>query len=147
MKFKVNGFTLIELMTTVSILAIGSTLAAPNIIQHFNNQNHQDISEQVLSQMQEAREHAIKNKTFVNFHFNIDTDHSNTAKDFYLNAEHVMSEKVSKIQFDMLGQVKYNPSFKCVDLVHSQQPDMKLKIEINPRGDFQVINNGSECIV
>lgn len=64
-----------------------------------------------------------------------------------MNLDGLNLKKVSSIQFDMLGQVKYNPKIKCLDLVDVSRPDLKLKIEINPKGDFELIQDENTCNV
>ena len=63
------GFTLIEVMITVSILAIVSTLALTSKINIFHKKNEVSEIQQVLAVMSEARDQAIKIRRDVTFHF------------------------------------------------------------------------------
>ena len=142
-----RGFTLIELMVTVSIFAILSTLAIPNITQFFQQKNEVNETQKILAMMNEARQQAIRIKRNVTFHFNTEHKNTHSLTHFHMNLDGLNLKKVSSIQFDMLGQVKYNPKIKCLDLVDVSRPDLKLKIEINPKGDFELIQDENTCNV
>lgn len=53
------GFTLIEVMVTLSILLIISQLAAPNITRYFINNTQNSISENLRTDLIYARNHAV----------------------------------------------------------------------------------------
>ncbi|WP_255325688.1 MULTISPECIES: GspH/FimT family pseudopilin [unclassified Thioalkalivibrio] len=54
-----TGFTLIELIVVVSVLAIIATLAAPNLISLLDNRRLNGAAEAVLAELQFARSEAI----------------------------------------------------------------------------------------
>lgn len=54
-----SGFSLIEMMIVVSIVAIMTVIAAPNINRALERQRNKDLSETVASALKEARTEAI----------------------------------------------------------------------------------------
>jgi type IV fimbrial biogenesis protein FimT len=55
-----GGFTLVELMTVIAIMAVLVSIATPNMMNWINNAKVSSASRQVLSSIQEARIHSIK---------------------------------------------------------------------------------------
>lgn len=62
---KKYGFTLIELMVAIAIIAILSSIAVPNYISYRNNQQVARAARQVYSAFQSAKMTAIKDNTTV----------------------------------------------------------------------------------
>jgi prepilin-type N-terminal cleavage/methylation domain-containing protein len=54
------GFTLIELMVVIAMVAILTSISTPNMMTRINNAKVSSASRQVLSSIQEARIHSIK---------------------------------------------------------------------------------------
>ncbi|WP_263140960.1 GspH/FimT family pseudopilin [Pseudomonas sp. RIT-PI-AD] len=59
---KLAGFTLIELMITVSLLGIFAALAVPSFTQFINNNRTQAASNEVYGLLQYARSLAVQNR-------------------------------------------------------------------------------------
>jgi len=66
-----TGFTLLELMLVISILAILSVASAPNIISWFEGRKLSSASRDVLSVMQAARLRAVKERANAVVSFNV----------------------------------------------------------------------------
>ena len=58
-----KGFSAIELMVAVAIIAVTAALAAPDIIEWGSNQRLKSASRDVLSNLQKARIEAVKRNT------------------------------------------------------------------------------------
>lgn len=58
----VRGFTLIELMTIIALLAVISTMAVPNFIQFIRNNQVQSKADELVKFLQYARSQAIVNR-------------------------------------------------------------------------------------
>lgn len=59
---RTKGFTLIEMMVTVAIMAIVATLAAPSFVEMIRNNRVTTAANDVLSAMQVARSEAIRQR-------------------------------------------------------------------------------------
>lgn len=57
-----KGFTLIEMMVTVAIMAIVATIAAPSFVDMIRNNRVTTAANDVLSAMQLARSEAIRQR-------------------------------------------------------------------------------------
>ncbi|AZN63107.1 GspH/FimT family pseudopilin [Acinetobacter johnsonii] len=55
-----KGFTLIELMVTIAVLALIATLAAPNLSQTLKNTKVKTSSGEILNFLQQARTEAVR---------------------------------------------------------------------------------------
>ena len=64
-----SGFTLIELMVTIAIIAILMAITVPNYITHRNNQQVSRAARQIYSALQDAKMVAIRNNVPINVMF------------------------------------------------------------------------------
>ena len=71
---KNSGFTLLEVMVTVGIIAIVSAIAIPSVISYLPKHRMSGGTRDIYSAMQYARMRAVKEKTRVVISFNIGTD-------------------------------------------------------------------------
>lgn len=62
-----TGFTLIELMVVVAVIAVASTLAAPSFIQQFANYRVRSAAEAIVNGLNYARGEAVRRNTPVSF--------------------------------------------------------------------------------
>ena len=66
---KNTGFTLMELMVAIAIIAITASIAIPNIIGWLPTHRLASASRAILSVLQQARLRAVKENTFVTVQF------------------------------------------------------------------------------
>ncbi|MFZ2633283.1 MAG: GspH/FimT family protein [Desulfosalsimonadaceae bacterium] len=66
---KQDGFTLIELMIAIAIIAILSAVAVPNYIRYRNNQQVILAAREIYSALQSAKMSAIRDNTAINVLF------------------------------------------------------------------------------
>ena len=71
---KNNGFTLLELMVVISVLAVLAAVATPNIISWFEERKLSRASRDVLAAVQAARLRAVKERANAVVSFNTAND-------------------------------------------------------------------------
>ncbi len=76
------GFTLIEMIIVIAIMAIISAIAVPNYITHRNNQKVTQAARQIYSALQSAKMTAIRNNTSINVLFSTGAGSSGTYQVF-----------------------------------------------------------------
>lgn len=64
---RTNGFTLIELMVTIAVLALLLMLTAPNISEWIHNSQIRTAAESIVSGLQTARNEAVRQNRNVEF--------------------------------------------------------------------------------
>jgi len=72
---KNNGFTLMELMVAIAIIAILTTIAIPNIISYIGNQRINRAAYEVKSAIQSTRVKAIKENSDARIDFPSSTEY------------------------------------------------------------------------
>lgn len=66
------GFTLVELVIVMAIVAIGAALAFPGVAQMLSNRQVQSAAESILTGLNQARSEAVRRNTPVNFSLRAD---------------------------------------------------------------------------
>lgn len=79
---KRSGFTLVEVITVIGIIAILSAIAIPNFIRYRNNQQVIRAAREIYSALQLAKMTAIKDNTSVNVLFTPGTGSNGTYRVF-----------------------------------------------------------------
>lgn len=72
-----NGFTLVELLVIIAILAITSAIAAPNLLVWRENTQLSAAARDLFGHLQSARLTAIQRNTYCSISFNITVDSKN----------------------------------------------------------------------
>lgn len=67
LKARIRGFTLVELMVTLAVLAVGATLAAPNLASMMAGRKVQTAAQSILDGLNQARTEALRRNTQVRF--------------------------------------------------------------------------------
>jgi prepilin-type N-terminal cleavage/methylation domain-containing protein len=78
---KNTGFTLMELMVAIAIIAIAASIAIPNIVGWLPTHRLASASRAILSDLQQARLRAVKENTFVTVQFDTGNERYNVFLD------------------------------------------------------------------
>ena len=82
---RVRGFTLIELMVTIAVLAIIAVMAAPSFSNMIAKQQLNTTTQDLISTLNEARSQAVLKRTTITVHLN--STSTNTDTDYYWSAK------------------------------------------------------------
>ena len=64
---RARGFTVVELLVVVAIVAVGASLAVPGVAQMIANRKVQTVAESIVNGLNLARTEAVRRNTAVNF--------------------------------------------------------------------------------
>lgn len=139
---KNKGFTLIELMVTIAVLAIIAMIAAPSFAQTVRkNQLISDIRE-FIDLLADTRSEAIfkQNEKVLAIDANVST--------FYKKWEshYVMKESGnSSITFNRLGQSKITTNGECFVFKHKNDNNLKAYVYVQKGGIVVYNKTASSC--
>ena len=145
MQNKSRGFTLIELMVTLAVLAIIVSIAAPNFSQQISQYKFNNESRDIISLIRETRAQAITQKRDVKLNFSKSASDTNTATDIYWSAKNAQITSPASIEFDMLGRIKSRPSNGCIAITHKTDTSLKKTINISVLGGIDAVKENSSC--
>lgn len=140
-----RGFTLIELMVCISILAIVTSIAAPSFNQQIKNYKFNNETRDVLTLIGEARAQAIGLKKDVKVHFSKKITDQNNATNFYWSAQNAQITHVDHIEFDMLGRVKDRLANGCIAITHKSDTRFSKVLTVNVLGSLNAIQENATC--
>ncbi|QIO09979.1 pilus assembly FimT family protein [Acinetobacter lanii] len=140
-----RGFTLIELMVTISILAIISVIAMPNFNSQISKIQFNHETKDVLALMAEARTQAIILKKDVTLNFNKSDNDETTTTHFFWDAKKAEIKSPSSIQFDMLGRLKTRPTNGCIAITHKSDNALKKVLTVSVLGGVDAIKENASC--
>ncbi|MGA6876945.1 GspH/FimT family pseudopilin [Acinetobacter sp. AND/436] len=139
---KSQGFTLIELMVTIAVLAIVAMMAAPSFQAIVSNQQLQRSTETLLQEIKVARTEAILNRQTVSLNLNSST--TNT----YGNVNWLPAGDV-RLKTPANNRLTFNPSgvltsnFKEIELCKTAGRSASKKITLTTFGQIEKIEEGS----
>ncbi|NHC02907.1 prepilin-type N-terminal cleavage/methylation domain-containing protein [Acinetobacter sp. 187] len=139
---KVSGFTLIELMVTIAVIAIIAMIAAPSFGNMIKNQHFRKDTSQLVNKIRQARTYAVLNHQEVTL--NLDMTGADQPPIFnwagqdnaYLN----MSAN-NKLIFDKTGVLI--SKFDVVEVCKSAEIRESVKISLTKLGQIQKIEKGA----
>ena len=140
-----QGFTLIEMMVTISIVAMVSSFAAPSFNQHIQNYKFNNETKDLLSLMGEARAQAIALKKDIKVHCSKKLTDQNSVTNFYWSAQNAQITHVDHIEFDMLGQIKQRPPNGCIAITHKSDTRFSKVFTVNVLGSLNAAQENATC--
>lgn len=140
-----RGFTLIEMMVTISIIAIVTSIAAPSFNRQIKNYKFDNKIGDVLTLIAEARAQAITLKKDVKVHFSKASTDQNNETNFYWLAQNSQIFQVDHIEFDMLCRVKQRPTNGCIAITHKSDTRFNKVLTVNVLGSLNPIQENLTC--
>lgn len=126
---KIKGFTLIELMITIGVLAIVATMAIPSFMTQIRkNQLYSDMRDMVESAM-ETRSEAVFRRTNQRMIF---TGTDATAFRTWTPAYGQLSNTTSALEYNLLGILVGDT--QCIQFEHEEDQALTLAVTFNRNG-------------
>ncbi len=152
MQNKQKGFTLIELMVTIAVLAIIAMMAAPSFGDMLQRQNLNKSVQDLAGVITEARAQSVLTRSDVTVNFALDssnlngTDEANVKnKKLYIwaaSGQSKLKTATSPLVFEMTGRVKDATSDVSIE-VCNQKGDKSKIFSISKMGTIQQTTEGT----
>lgn len=101
----IRGFTLIELMVTITIMAIIATMAAPSFFNMIERQRLNRDTENLIAQLAQARSQAVALRRNVTVNLNSQAKDSDIVLNWSALGENKLTSKDTVVTFNSLGVV------------------------------------------
>jgi len=141
---KNQGFTLIELMVTVAIMAIIAIMAAPSFNSLIMNQNLKKSTDSLIQEIRVARSKAILDKREITL--NLASLSSNTNSVMNWSPEGKVKLKTAsnnQLKFNGSGVLTTFGTFSVVELCKTSGTTNSKKITLTALGQIEKIEEGS----
>ncbi len=145
MKNKRHGFTLIEMMVTIAIIAIIASIAMPNVNKQISQYKFNNESRDLLSLIRETRSQAILLKRDVKLNFSKSATDSSTLTNIFWSSKNAQITSPANIEFDMLGRIKTRPTNGCIAITHKSDTTLKKTIIVSVLGGIDEVKESTSC--
>lgn len=100
----IRGFTLIELMVTIAVMAIIATIAAPSFLNMIEKQRLNQDTQNLISQLSKARSQAVLLRKDVTLTLNSSDTDTSTAFNWAMSGEkNQLTSSISAVTFSSTG--------------------------------------------
>lgn len=145
MRIKIRGFTLIELMVTIAIIAIVVSFTFPRLSKQIAQYKFNHESRNIISLIRETRAQAIVLKADTKLIFSKSSIDTDTSTQFFWSAKNAQITSPTSIEFDMLGRIKTRPLNGCLAITDKNDVSLKKTIKISVLGGIDAIEENSSC--
>ena len=156
------GFTLIEVMITIAILAMALALGAPAVSTWMQNTQVRTVAESVQNGLQAARNEALRRNQHVEFTISTDTSWTVTAK-VPGSADVIVQQRTSHegssanvtaaltgsatAAFNGLGRIDNATPLTQVDVASSIAGTKKLRVQLGSGGQIRMCDPDLDLVV
>lgn len=132
-----QGFTLIEFMIVVTIMAVLAAWATPSMLNFIRKSQVNTEVRSLIATVQEARSSAILTKTTKT------VDWASSRQDILSEGQQAI---VNYIRYDFMGRATIlNSKSSCISLTHGKNANIVTSIKIEQQGRVQVFKNKATC--
>lgn len=141
---RAKGFTLIELMISIGVLAIITTMAAPAFNNMIMNQNLNKSTRELIAIFSEARAKAALERQTITVSLNNSTANTGNQLNWMPSGKVVLRSGVTQIQFLANGMTNTGTdnTFQLCDQALVDSEHSKI-VTISRMGTVQIIRDGS----
>lgn len=145
--YKDKGFTLIELMVTIAILAVIATMAVPSFNSINLNQNLKKSTNTLMQEIKAARTKAILEKRQITLTLSSSASNTPTTLNWMQNGQVALKTAANnKLEFDGNGVLV--SAFSVIELCKTagattSNPTSSKKITLTKFGQIEKIEDGS----
>lgn len=150
---KNQGFTLIELMVTIALIAIIAGMAAPMLNNMLLSQNLNKSTQTMISVLSEARSQAVLTRQEVKVDFDIDQTEPTANQKEEMNNKILfgwnpsgkaeLTNSVNPVTFDMTGKLNSSTTDVVIEICEKNGGSKSKIVTISRIGTIQRIGEGT----
>lgn len=139
---KKNGFTLIELMVTIAVLAILATMAVPSFGNIIKNQRFKENTNELINKIRQARTYAVLNHQEVTLRLNVaGVDSAPVFNWIGEDTARLKTTSNNELVFDKKGFLR--STFNVVEICKSNGNSESVKITLTQLGHIHKVEKGA----
>lgn len=139
---KNKGFTLVELMVTIAVLAILTTIAAPSFGNMIKNQKFKSNTNALIDKIKQARTYAVLNHQGVTLKLNVSgTDNPPVFNWISEGSARLKNASDTEVEFDKQGFLR--STFDVIEVCKNTGNSESIKITLTALGQIHKVEKGS----